>query len=155
MASNPFRDINITASPAHYVFRSPSSPNAPCLVVDRPSGDMRMVANPIVGGKRVSSIAGILGMIQLRLDKYIIIVTKAKLVGRIRGHTVYSVEATEFLPMQERALHDANEDTYLALLRAHLRSAPMYFSYSFDLTNSFQRQQTVAQNTGTLPRVWT
>lgn len=99
-----------------------------------------MVDSPKLGGKRVTSIAGILGMIRLRLDKYIIIITKAKLIGRIRGHSLYKVEATEFLPMQERALHDPDEDTYLALLRMHLRTAPMYFSYSFDLTNSFQRQ---------------
>lgn len=70
MATNPFRDINITASPTHYVFRSPSSPAAPCLVINRPSGDMKMVASPVMGGKRVSSIAGILGMIQLRLGAY-------------------------------------------------------------------------------------
>ncbi|KAF8541677.1 SacI homology domain-containing protein [Trichophaea hybrida] len=137
---NPFRDINITAAPTHYLFRSPSAPNAAALVVDRPSGDLKMVESPMLGGKRVTSIAGILGMIQLRLDKYIIIITKAKLTGRIRGHSVYKVEATEFLPMQERALHDPDEDTYLSLLRTHLRTAPMYFSYSFDLTNTFQRQ---------------
>ncbi|CCX32512.1 SacI homology domain-containing protein [Pyronema domesticum] len=136
----PFRDLNITAAPTHYVFKSPSAPNAAALVVERPSGDVKMVQNPMLGGKRVTSIAGILGMIQLRLDKYIIIITKAKLVGRIRGNTVFRVEATEFLPMQERELHDPDEDTYLALLRAHLRTAPMYFSYSFDLTNTFQRQ---------------
>jgi len=83
-----------------------------------------MVESPISGGKRVTSIAGILGMIRLRLgvfpgverdlrtrvanaleDKYIVIITKAKLIGRIRGHTVYKIESTEFLPMQERALH--------------------------------------------------
>jgi hypothetical protein len=53
---------------------------------------------------------------------------------------VYKVLATEFLPMRERQLHDADEDMYLALLRTHLRTGPMYFSYTFDLTNSFQRQ---------------
>ncbi|KAL7273259.1 Phosphoinositide phosphatase sac1 [Rhizina undulata] len=141
MASvNPFRDINIHASPTHYTFISPSNPNAPALVIDRPSGDMRMVDTPVLGGKRVTSIAGILGIIRLRLDKYIIIITKAQQVGHIRGQTVHKVIATEFLPLQERPLHDPDEDTYLALLRTHLRTGPMYFSYSFDLTNAFQRQ---------------
>lgn len=37
---------------------------------------------------------------------------------------------------------DHDEDAYLALLRAHLRAGPMYYSYSFDLTNSMQRQST-------------
>ncbi|KAI5844552.1 SacI homology domain-containing protein [Morchella snyderi] len=141
MASlNPFRDINVTASASQYTFRSPSSPNAPALVIDRPSGDMRLVESPKAEGKRVTSIAGIMGMIRLRLDKYIIIITKALLVGRIRGHSVYKVQAVEFLPLQDRHLHDPDEDTYLSLLRTHLRTGPMYLSYSFDLTNSFQRQ---------------
>ncbi|PWW71980.1 hypothetical protein C7212DRAFT_302427 [Tuber magnatum] len=137
---NPFRDINITASASHYTFGSPSSPHAPALVIDRPSGDMRLIESPILGGKRMGSVAGVLGIIRLRLDKYIIIITKAMLVGRIRGHAVYKVQTTEFLPLQERLLHDPDEDTYMSLLRTHLRTGPMYFSYTFDLTNSFQRQ---------------
>lgn len=53
---------------------------------------------------------------------------------------IYKVVATEFLPLHERALHDPDEDTYLSLLRNLLKTGPMYFSYSFDVTNSFQRQ---------------
>jgi hypothetical protein len=61
-------------------------------------------------------------------------------MGRLRGHMVYKVVSTEFLPMRERPLHDKDEDTYLALIKDLLRTGPMYFSYSLDLTNSFQRQ---------------
>ena len=61
-------------------------------------------------------------------------------MGRLRGHMVYKVAATEFLPMRERPLHDRDEDTYIALVKELLRTGPMYFSYSLDLTNSFQRQ---------------
>lgn len=39
------------------------------------------------------------------LDKYIVIITKAVEVGRIRGQAVYKIESTEFLPLQERVLH--------------------------------------------------
>ena len=52
---------------------------------------------------------------------------------------VYKVIATEFLALRERPLHDPDEDIYISLLKALLRSGPMYFSYSTDLTNSFQR----------------
>ena len=61
-------------------------------------------------------------------------------MGRLKGHMVYKLIATEFLPLRERTLHDPDEDTYLDLLKTFLRSGPMYFSYSFDLTNSLQRQ---------------
>lgn len=69
-------------------------------------------------------------------------------MGRLKGHMVYRVVATEFLPLRERPLHDKDEDNYLALLKTFLSSGPMYFSYSFDITNSFQRQ---AQIDPTLP----
>ncbi|PKY02094.1 putative phosphoinositide phosphatase [Aspergillus campestris IBT 28561] len=136
----PFRDINLHASSSHYAFTSPSSPDAPTLVVDRPTGDLRLNNGTLSGARRISSIAGILGIIKLKLDKYIIVITKAQPMGRIRGHMVYKVAGTEFLPMRERSLHDHDEDTYLALLKELLRKGPMYFSYALDLTNSFQRQ---------------
>lgn len=81
-----------------------------------------------------------LGMILIPADKYIIVITKAQPMGRLRGHMVYKVAGTEFLPLRERPLHDYDEDIYLALLKDLLRTGPMYFSYSLDLTNSFQRQ---------------
>lgn len=69
MAALPYRDINVTAHPQYYAFSSPSSPSAPTLMVDRPSGDLRMSDERPTGGFRVSSIAGILGIIKLRLGK--------------------------------------------------------------------------------------
>lgn len=61
-------------------------------------------------------------------------------MGRLKGHMVYRVVATEFLPLRERALHDPDEDTFLHLLRTLVKSGPMYFSYALDITSSFQRQ---------------
>ena len=136
----PFRDINLHASDSFYAFTSPSNPTAPTLVVERPSGDVRLSDGKPVGAKRVSSIAGILGIIKLRLDKYLVIIPKSQQVGRLRGSTVYKVASTELLPLHDQALHDNDEDVYLKLLKSTLNSAPMYFSYSLDLTNSFQRQ---------------
>jgi len=136
----PFRDINVHAASTHYAFSSPSSPNAPTLVVDRPSGNIQLHDGKLTGGHRVSSIAGILGIIKLRLDSYIIIITKSQAVGRIKGHQIYKIVSTEFLPLRERQIHDPDEDTSLKYLQTLLKNGPMYFSYSFDLTNSFQRQ---------------
>lgn len=68
----PYRDINVQVSSDSYVFTSPSSPNAPVLSIDRPTGDIRLLDGSLISGKRVSrvsSIAGILGMIRLRLGK--------------------------------------------------------------------------------------
>lgn len=67
MSLHPFRDVNVHASASHYAFTSPSTPNAPTLVIDRPSGDIRLNDGSLLGAKRVSSIAGILGIIKLKL----------------------------------------------------------------------------------------
>ncbi|KAK1965185.1 hypothetical protein LY78DRAFT_658563 [Colletotrichum sublineola] len=137
----PYRDINLKVAPDSYIFTSPSSPDAPALVIDRPTGDLRL--GDAGQGKRVSrvsSIAGILGIVQLRLDKYVIVITKANSVGRLKGHMVYKVMAAEILPMRERQIRDPDEDTFIGLLDTFMKNGPMYFSYSLDLTNSFQRQ---------------
>ncbi|KAI0598970.1 putative SAC1 protein [Biscogniauxia sp. FL1348] len=142
----PYRDINVHIAADSYTFTSPSSPNAPSLILDRPTGDVRLSETASLPSKRisrVSSIAGILGMIRLRLDKYAIIITKAHPVGRLKGHMVYKVISTDFLPMRERQIHDPDEDQFLSLLKTFIMNGPMYFSYSLDLTNSFQRQASV------------
>ena len=61
-------------------------------------------------------------------------------MGRLKGHMVYKVIATEFLPMRERPLRDPDEDAYYNMVKSLLTAGPMYFSYSLDITNSFQRQ---------------
>lgn len=70
MASLPFRDLNVHASSSHYAFSSPSNPSAPTLVIDRPSGDIRLNDGKLLGGQRVTSIQGIMGIISLRLGMY-------------------------------------------------------------------------------------
>lgn len=65
----PFRDLNLFASPTHYAFSSPSSPSSQTLVIDRPSGDLRLQDDKLPGSRRVSSVAGILGIIKLRLGE--------------------------------------------------------------------------------------
>ncbi len=51
--------------------------------------------------------------------------------------------------MRERQIHDPDEDQFLSLLKTWILPGPMHFSYSIDLTNSFQRQATVDSSTPT------
>ncbi|KAI1430830.1 putative SAC1 protein [Xylaria sp. CBS 124048] len=146
----PYRDINVHVAADSYTFTSPSSPNAPALVIDRPTGDVRLSETASIKNRRVarvSSIAGILGLVRLRLDKYAIIITKAHPVGRLKGHMVYKVISTDFLPMRERQIRDPDEDQFLSILKSFIMTGPMYFSYSLDITNSFQRQAAVDGST--------
>lgn len=73
VAKFPYRDINLKVTTDSYTFTSPSSPDAPALVLDRPTGDVRLSEGPLQTTKRVSrvsSIAGILGILQLRLGQW-------------------------------------------------------------------------------------
>lgn len=67
MAQSLYRDINYSVSSGQYSFSSPSASGSQSLVVDRPTGDLRLHDGAVSGGRRISSIAGILGMIKLRL----------------------------------------------------------------------------------------
>jgi len=73
-------------------------------------------------------------------DSYVIAITKSQAVGRLKGHQIYRVVSTEFMPLRERQISDSDEETYLTYLKLLIKSGPMYFSYTFDVTNSFQRQ---------------
>jgi hypothetical protein len=53
---------------------------------------------------------------------------------------IYKVATTEFLPLRDRQLRDPDEDRYLAIIKDLLKQSPLYFSYTFDVTSSFQRQ---------------
>lgn len=61
-------------------------------------------------------------------------------MGRLKGHMVYKIVSTDILPMRERQVRDPDEDKFLLILKSFIKNGPMYFSYSIDLTNSFQRQ---------------
>lgn len=68
-------------------------------------------------------------------------------MGRLKGHMVYKVVSTEMLPLRERQVRDPDEDTYLSYIKTVIKTGPMYFSYTLDLTNSFQRQAQADPNT--------
>lgn len=53
---------------------------------------------------------------------------------------VYKVISTELLPLRERALNDLDENRYRSIIQDLLKTSPLYFSYTFDITNSLQRQ---------------
>jgi hypothetical protein len=66
----PYRDITVQVADSAYTFTSPSSPDAPALVIDRPTGDIHLdhgASGLAPRTYQVMNINGILGIIQLRL----------------------------------------------------------------------------------------
>lgn len=84
-------------------------------------------------------------MIQLLSGPYVIVVTGRKFVCKFLGHYIWRVSGTEMLAccpnsptlsLQQRA----DEERYLALLKSFLDTDSLYFSSTYDLTRSVQRQ---------------
>ncbi|CEH13072.1 Putative phosphoinositide phosphatase [Ceraceosorus bombacis] len=90
-------------------------------------------------------VYGILGQITLHTAPYLVLVTARKQVGNLSGHALY--QATDFricpVPRDSKpsVMEHPVERTLLELLKTHLYSAPFYFSYTYDLTSSFQRSE--------------
>ncbi|KAK9446669.1 SacI homology domain-containing protein [Limtongia smithiae] len=124
---------NLTSPPTVLHISKPSGIVSTSKVVDESEIDDFAAFGP--------PVPGILGLIQLRFGKYIIVVTKSEKVGLIRGHVVYRIVDFDFVALRDGAAHDKDEASYIALLKRHVKSGPMYFSYTWDLTNSMQRQQ--------------
>ena len=61
----------------------------------------------------------------------------------IKGHAVYKLTETKIVPVPRSRLHLSDQqlsddDAYLALLEDLLSRDYFYYSYGFDLTNTFQ-----------------
>lgn len=108
------------------------------LHVARPDGVLSVDDIPGLGGSE--RIAGLVGIIKLRLTQYAVLATKAMSVGQLLGHEIYQVTKFDIVPLRKSPLRDENETRYLALVEEHLKTGEFFFSYTHDLTNSFQRQ---------------
>ncbi|KAK9469434.1 SacI homology domain-containing protein [Lipomyces arxii] len=140
--SAPLYVSSYTSSSEIQFINNVTSPST-VLHISKPNGDITISKNESDSDKYATfgqSIPGILGIIRLRIGKYIIVITRSQKVGLIKGHVVYKVTDFEFILLRDGIVRDKDEASYLALLKRHIRNGPMYFSYTWDLTNSMQRQ---------------
>lgn len=74
------------------------------------------------------------------VGQYIIVATTSEVVGTFGEHVILRVTGYDILPLKEYRSKDSDEDKYISLLKSHLDAATLFFSRSYDLTNSAQRQ---------------
>lgn len=107
---------------------------------------------PVQGN--ISKVAALLGFIQLKLNRYAVIANTVEETGQLAGHTIYKVVQHSIVPVSSSASAtagsrntiDADEARYLQLLETQLTNATLFFSYTYDLTNSLQRNETLGNN---------
>jgi hypothetical protein len=90
-------------------------------------------------------IYGIVGIVQLIAGPYLIVITKAEKTSEVNGHAVYQVLQTELLSFRKTTTHLTEaqvtfNNSYLSMMRQVLGTPAFYFSYSYDLSHSMQRQ---------------
>lgn len=98
-----------------------------------------LVADKQFDPAATSEIVGLLGTIQLKVGKYLITINAADSFGLFLGHEVLKVASTSIIPLNSYSSYDSDEHVYLNLLRFQLDSSNLFFSRSYDLTNSVQR----------------
>jgi hypothetical protein len=91
-------------------------------------------------------IFGIIGIIELSRGPYLVVIKSRKEVGLMDGNKIWKIGSTEIHPLYTETaaamvtLTQAEDDKkYLALVKQIL-SLPLYFSYDFDITNTYQRR---------------
>ncbi|CAF1441871.1 unnamed protein product [Adineta ricciae] len=118
------------------------------LVIDRTTEDIQLLNNlPNVDGAEQRSIYGIIGIIHLISGPYLIVITSKLHVGDINGQAIYKVQTTDIIPFTHHTLRLTEHqlkcnNKYLSMVEVVLRTEAFYFSYSYDITHTFQRLHT-------------
>ncbi|GER53610.1 phosphoinositide phosphatase family protein [Striga asiatica] len=104
--------------------------------------------NKCTGGlKFVTTCYGIIGFIKLLGPYYMLLITKRKKMGSICGHEVYSIAKSEMIAIPNPTPHtnmaySKNENRYKKLLRNVDLTKDFYFSYSYHVMLSLQKNLT-------------
>ncbi|PIN09546.1 putative phosphoinositide phosphatase [Handroanthus impetiginosus] len=101
--------------------------------------------NKSTGGlKFVTTCYGIVGFIKFLGPYYMLLITKRRKIGTICGHAVYSIAKSEMIPIPNSTAHpnmaySKNENRYKKLLRAVDLTKDFFFSYSYLVMLSLQK----------------
>ncbi|KAG4141530.1 hypothetical protein ERO13_D06G079300v2 [Gossypium hirsutum] len=101
--------------------------------------------NISTGGLRFVTICyGIVGFIKFLGPYYMLLITKRRQIGSIRGHNVYAVSKTEMIPVPNATVNTSiadskDENRYKKLLCTVDLTKDFFFSYSYHVMLSLQK----------------
>ncbi|XP_006362092.1 phosphoinositide phosphatase SAC2-like isoform X2 [Solanum tuberosum] len=101
--------------------------------------------NKSTGGlKFVCLCYGIIGFIKFLGAHYLLVITERREIGKIRGHVVYTITESEMFPVPNSTVlskmaYSKDENRYLKLLRKMDLTKDYFFSYSYHMMLSFQK----------------
>ena len=102
--------------------------------------------NLSVGGLHLTPmrIYGIVGFVRFTQGWYMIFITKRRQVALLGGHYIYHIDETRLVPIALQSKIDKNSDEarYIATFQNIDLAKNFYFSYTYDITNSLQKNLT-------------
>ncbi|CAG8525576.1 10094_t:CDS:10 [Acaulospora morrowiae] len=101
------------------------------------------------------TVYGIFGVIRLLSGEYLIVITGRDRIGRLGGHDIFQANQFRILPFARNNLQLSaqqastmqDEQHYLLLVENLLKTGTYYFSYTYDLTHTLQRQSQLEDKT--------
>ncbi|KAJ4908053.1 Phosphoinositide phosphatase SAC4 [Raphanus sativus] len=112
--------------------------------------------NKSTGGlKRVAVCYGIVGFIKFLGPYYMLVITERREIGEICGHRVYEVAKSEMISLQHSSFlgniaNSRDENRYKRLLCMVDLTKDFFFSYSYNIMRSFQKNVCDHESGGTL-----
>ncbi|CAI5439144.1 unnamed protein product [Caenorhabditis angaria] len=124
------------------------------LEIDRHTSSMRVNDSraqriPIIDSD-IKFIYGVLGTIKLVAGNALIVITKAKIVGQIGNHNIWTILDTEIIPFKKTTLHLTERQArynrrFIEMLGSVLNFGGFFYSTTFDISRT---QQFLQQNQG-------
>ncbi|KII68466.1 Phosphatidylinositide phosphatase SAC1 [Thelohanellus kitauei] len=118
-------------------------PQVECVEINKSTKEIRLIKKNSqlfkLEEKRI--IFGVLGFLKLLKSFVAVVVTKRRLVGKILTSEIFSIEQIDIISCDNRK-HETiatNDGEYLNLIHQHFSAPGFYFSYSYDLTRSLDR----------------
>ncbi|KAF0371055.1 SacI-likey domain-containing protein [Gigaspora margarita] len=118
------------------------------LVINRNTGSLMLSDRESLipnANTEALTIYGVFGVIKLLSGEYLIVITGRERIGRIGKHDIFQADKFRILPFAKNnhrlsGQQAQDEKRYLSLVESLLKCGAYYFSYTYDLTHSLQRQ---------------
>lgn len=144
-------------TPSKFYIQAQGEPEE-ALVINRQTGEISindMFSSDFMPYNTKTHLTyGVVGIKHLINASYLIVITKASIVGSLCGNDVYKIDETLVVPIKSITSR-ANaytakqlewEARYLKMLESVLRTPSFYFSHTYDLTNCLQKNYTIAES---------
>ncbi|KAK3007051.1 hypothetical protein RJ639_017070 [Escallonia herrerae] len=94
---------------------------------------------PTGGLTFVTTCYGIVGFVKFLGPYYMLLITERHQIGAICGHTVYAISKSEMIAFPDSVVRSKNEDRYKKLLCMVDLTKDFFFSYSYHVMRSLQK----------------